>query len=74
MESECLLPWINNCETVKLVIIVGDPKQLNATVKTADQNKRDEVVNPFASQLQLSMFERLRILVSPFRYLPRISE
>jgi len=73
-ELEGLLPWIDSCETVKLVIIVGDPKQLNATVKTADQNKRDEVVNPFASQLQLSMFERLRILVSPFRCLPRISE
>ncbi len=64
-ELECLLPWINNCETVKLVIIVGDPKQLNATVKTADQNKRDEVVNPFASQLQLSMFERLQNLGFP---------
>ncbi len=50
---------------MKLVIIVGDPKQLNATVKTADQNKRDEVVNPFASQLQLSMFERLQNLGFP---------
>ena len=58
-ELETLLVWAHNTETLVLIIFIGDPKQLPGTVKTLFQNTADNLVNPFAKQMIVSLFERL---------------
>ena len=58
-ELESLLVWAHNTETLLLLIFLGDPKQLRATVKTYNQNTDEQMVNPFAEQMVISLFERL---------------
>jgi hypothetical protein len=53
MESECLLPWINNCETVKLVIIVGDQKYRIAASKASHKQCVGTYMDPFSQRLAL---------------------
>lgn len=58
-ELETLLVWAHNTETLLLLIFLGDPKQLRATIKTHGQNTADQLMNPFAEQMVISFFERL---------------
>ena len=58
-ELETLLVWAHNTETMLLLIFLGDPKQLRATVKTHGRNTDDQLMNPFSEQLIISFFERL---------------
>ena len=58
-ELETLLVWAHNRETLLLLISLGDPKQLRATVKSLGQNKVDNLTNPFTKQITISYFEHL---------------
>ena len=58
-ELEALLVWAHNTETLLLLIFLGDPKQLRATVKSFGRNTDVELMNPFADQMIISFFERL---------------
>lgn len=58
-ELETLLAWAHNTETVLILVLVGDPQQLPPTVVTKDSNRGNLLVNPFAPQMCVSLFERL---------------
>ena len=58
-ELETLLPLINNMQTVKLVIFLGDPHQLGPTVLTAKGNTETDIKNPCAPQLTMPYFTRM---------------
>lgn len=65
-EVESLLAAIFNVDTVKLLVLIGDVKQLRPTVLTKGKRKPDDsMTNPFTDQIQLSYFARLRQLKYP---------
>lgn len=58
-ELEAVVGWANNCQTVEKCILVGDHFQLPPTLVTKSLNTQDITVNPFADQMEMSLFERL---------------
>ena len=58
-ELEAIIPMIHNVNSAEVIIIVGDSKQLDPTVKSGSKNRGGEIENPFAPQMNISLQKRL---------------
>ena len=64
-ELESWLPMVHNVDSLKKVILLGDPKQLSPTVKSMNAKDDKGYVNIFAKQVSTSLMSWLFNLDSP---------
>ena len=58
-ELEALLPILHNLNSIKLIIFVGDPKQLPSTVLSRLMEVDSRPANVFAAQTGYALFQRM---------------